>query len=159
MTTSTDWDGLVFGGKNAKKYKNWRCWRTFLAFSKIACNFIILVHRLSLCFYFVRVYKSPTISNRLQSLRYYKRQIISKTKSVTEHFEGAVYGRTELNHHADTTVSEVNCIIFKYTDRSCMVSPYYDQKYEPIHNVSIVTAATGYTSKMRGIIFWYSMNH
>ena len=47
----------------------------------------------------------------------------------------------------DTKVAGDNCIILKYTDRSCTVSPYYDQEYETIHNITIVTAATGYTLK------------
>ena len=120
---------------------------------------MILVHRLSLCFSFVCVYKSPTIINRLQSLRSYNWQSILKTSSVPEQFEGAVYGRTELNQYVYITVAGGNCIILKYTDRYFTVAPYDDQEYEPIHNFPIVTAATGYTSKMRGIIFWYSMNH
>ena len=106
---------------------------------------MILVHRLSLCFAFVRLYKSPNISNRFQYLRYFNCRSISKTKSVTERFKGAVYGRTELNQYVDTTNAGFNCIILKYTYRSCTVSPYDDQEYEPIHNVPIITAVTGYT--------------
>ena len=120
---------------------------------------MILVHRLYLFFDFVRVYKYPTIPNRLQYLRSSNRRSIYKTKSVPEQSEGKFYGRTELDHHAYTTVAGGNGIILKYTDVSCTVSPYGDQEYEPIHNVLIVTAATGYTSKMVGGIFWYSMKH
>ena len=119
---------------------------------------MILVYCLSLCF-FVRLYKYPSIPNRLQSLRSYNWQSISNTNSVPQKFKGAVYGRTELNQHADTKVSGGNCIILLYTDRTCMVSPYDYQEYEPIHNVPIVTVATAYTSKMGGVIFWYSMKH
>ena len=75
----------------------------------------------------MRVYKSPTIPNRLKFLMFSNWSRISKTRSVLEHFEGTVYGRPELDQHGDTTVAGGNCIIFKYTDRSCMVSPYDDQ--------------------------------
>ena len=147
LATIIDWAGLAFSGKSAKNHKKWKFWRTFRAFIKIACNSIILVHRLSLCLDGVRVYESPTIPNRLQAIKSFNRWIISKTKSVPEQFDRKVYGRTELGQHADTIVVRGNCIILKYTDRSCMVSPYDTQEYEPIHNFPIVAVATGYTSK------------
>ena len=38
-----------------------------------------------------------------------------------------------------------NCVILPYTDRSCDVGPFSD-KYTPMKDVPIVSAATGYTS-------------
>ena len=95
------------------------------------------------------MYKSPTIPNRLQYISYSNQRRISNTKSVPEQFDWTVYGRTEIDQHVDTTVERGNCIIFKYTDRSCTVSPYDDQEYETLHNVPIVTAVTGYNLKNR----------
>ena len=127
VTTSTYQSELAFGVKNANKHKKRSCWRTFRAFSNITCNFMILVHRLYLCFAFVHVYKSPNIPNRLKSIRSSNQQNIYKTKSVPEHFKETVYGKTELDQHADTTVAGGNFIILKYTDIYCTVSPYDDQ--------------------------------
>ena len=55
------------------------------------------------------------------------------------------HGRTELDSHANTTVAGKNCVILRYTDRSCDVAPFYD-KYTPMKDVPIVSSATGYTS-------------
>ena len=38
-----------------------------------------------------------------------------------------------------------NCIVTKYTGKTCEVSPYSDE-YEPVKNVPVVQAATGFTS-------------
>ena len=51
----------------------------------------------------------------------------------------------EADTHADTCVAGRNCVPLHYTERTCDVQPYSDQ-YQPISNVPIVTAATGYTS-------------
>ena len=124
-------------------------WRTFRAFSRIACNFIILVHCLYLCFDFVCVHKYPTITNWLQYIRSYNWRSISKTKSVPYQFKETVYSRAEIDQHADNILGGNNSIILKYTDRSYTVSKYDDQEYEPIHNITIFTAAAGYTFKNR----------
>ena len=50
-----------------------------------------------------------------------------------------------MDSHADKTVVGRNCAIIKYTDRSCDVSLFSD-KYNPMKDVPIVSAATGYTS-------------
>ena len=60
-----------------------------------------------------------------------------------------MYGRTELDTHADSIVAGSNCCIMHYTNRECDVSPYRDD-YEPIKNVPIVQAATEFTSKYTG---------
>ena len=56
-----------------------------------------------------------------------------------------IYGRSELDSHADTIVAGENCIVMQYTSRSCEVMPYSDE-YEPLKDVPVVQAATGYTS-------------
>ena len=58
---------------------------------------------------------------------------------------GQINGRCELDSHADTSVAGRNCVPLSYTDRSCDVAPYTDT-YTPIQDVSIIHAATGYTS-------------
>ena len=61
-----------------------------------------------------------------------------------------VYGRMELDSHADTIVLGNNAIIMHYTTRECDVAPYADT-YEPIRNVPIVTGATAVTSAATGM--------
>ena len=64
-----------------------------------------------------------------------------------EKFENSGFvSRLEADSHADTTVAGRNCVAIGFTERSCAVRPYTD-KYEPIPDVPIVTAATGFTSK------------
>ena len=55
------------------------------------------------------------------------------------------HGRSELDSHANTTVAGKNCVILRYTDRSCDIAPFSD-KYKPMKYVPIVSAATGYMS-------------
>jgi hypothetical protein len=52
---------------------------------------------------------------------------------------------TEGGSHADTLVAGKNCVPLHYTERLCDVQPYSDN-YEPVKNVPIITAVTGYTS-------------
>jgi hypothetical protein len=51
----------------------------------------------------------------------------------------------EVDSHADTFVAGKNCVPLNYTARTCDVQPYSDD-YDPVKNVPIITAATGYTS-------------
>jgi len=60
-----------------------------------------------------------------------------------------VFGRSELDSHADTTALGRNSIILSYTGRECEVSPYADS-YDSIKKVPIVQGATGYTSPISG---------
>ena len=62
--------------------------------------------------------------------------------------EPAVHGICEMYSHADNTLAEKNCAILRYTYRSCDVAPFSD-KYTPMKDVRIVSAATGYTSANR----------
>ena len=72
---------------------------------------------------------------------------ISQTQRVvsTNKEDTPFHGRSELDSHADTTVAGKNCVILRYTDRSCDVAPF-SNKYMPMKDVPIVSAAIGYTS-------------
>ena len=72
---------------------------------------------------------------------------ISQTQRVvnTNKEDTSFHGRSKLDIHADTTVAGKNCIILRYTDRSCGVAPFSD-KYTQMKDVPIVSEATGYTS-------------
>ena len=60
--------------------------------------------------------------------------------------QGAVYsGRTELDSHADTIVAGKNYTVMHYTEISCDAAPFSDT-YDPMTNIPIITAATGFTS-------------
>jgi hypothetical protein len=79
-----------------------------------------------------------------------RKSYIHKTTSrVRNDSSNAVYGRMELDSHADTIVLGSNAIILQYTNRECDVAPYSDS-YEPICNVPIVTGATAVTSSETG---------
>ena len=75
----------------------------------------------------------------IQSIRHHSNNptIINETNKI--------YGRSELDSHADTIVAGKNCIVLKYTAKTCEVSPY-SEEYEPVKNVPVVQAATGYTT-------------
>lgn len=60
-----------------------------------------------------------------------------------------VFGRMELDSHADTIVLGRNAIVLQYTNRVCDVAPYADS-YEPITDVPIVRGATAVTSQTTG---------
>ncbi len=77
----------------------------------------------------------------------------SSTKKINKHHQvpqtQAIFGRMEMDSHADTIVLGSNAIILQYTSRECDVAPYSDS-YAPICNVPIVTGATAVTSSMTG---------
>ena len=58
-------------------------------------------------------------------------------------------GNCELDSHADSIVAGSNCIILNYTGKECDVAPYQDN-YDTIKNVPIVTAATAWQSPHTG---------
>ncbi len=60
-----------------------------------------------------------------------------------------IFGRMELDSHADTIVLGRNAIVLQYTNRVCDVAPYADS-YEPITDVPIVRGATAVTSQATG---------
>ena len=86
-----------------------------------------------------------------------KINLMRKVKTVHKRNTTTVYGKCELDSHADTTVVGNNCIISHYTGKQCDVSPYRDD-YESIRDVPIVTAATAWQSKSTGETFILIIN-
>ena len=73
------------------------------------------------------------------------RRTISSAQNTQNTSSELVYGRSELDNHANTTVAGRNCIPIWHTERSCDVAPFSDT-YQPMKDVAIVLAATGFTS-------------
>ena len=73
------------------------------------------------------------------------RRTISSARNTQNTSNESVYGRSELDSHADTTVAGRNCTPIWHTERSCDVAPFSDT-YQPMKDVAIVSAATGFTS-------------
>ena len=53
--------------------------------------------------------------------------------------------RYKLDSHENATIAGKNCAIIKYTDWSCDVA-FFSEKYTPMKDIPIVSAATGFTS-------------
>jgi hypothetical protein len=90
--------------------------------------------------------RSPPYYRRISQFRtvaYHVSQLRISSQTVSESV--GFVGTTEADSHADTFVAGKNCVPLNYTDRTCDVQPYSDD-YQPMTNVPIVTAATGYTS-------------
>ena len=90
--------------------------------------------------------------------RVHKRQVaahVSSTRrSTTRNVsrvtnDHTIYNQMELDSHADTAVLGRNCVILAFTGRECDVSPYNDT-YQSIKGVPIVTGATAYTCQTTG---------
>ncbi len=71
---------------------------------------------------------------------------ISSIRRNEDYANAGYVSKLEADSHADTAVAGKNCVAMNFTDRSCSVQPY-SEDYEPVADVPIVTAATGYTSK------------
>ena len=54
-------------------------------------------------------------------------------------------GRVEIDSHADTFLAGRNCTVLNFSERICDVMPYSDT-YQPMVDIPIVQAATGYTA-------------
>jgi len=63
------------------------------------------------------------------------RRTISLARNTQNTSSESVYGRSELDSHADTTVTGPNCIPIWHTERSCDVAPFSDT-YQPILDIS-----------------------
>ena len=87
--------------------------------------------------------KKLKVSAITSGMRHCKQMKVESLK--TDNDEDIFVGRTEMDSHADTIVAGRNTLLLAYTDRVCEVSPYSDE-YEPMKDVPIVKAATGYTS-------------
>ena len=81
----------------------------------------------------------PGIYQFRSSLRY-----ISTVSASTTTNDVGCSAQTQMDSHADTIVAGKNFVVTNHTDQSCDVSPYTDA-YEPMKNIRIVQAATGYT--------------
>ena len=71
-------------------------------------------------------------------------RIISAVKDPSSS-DKVVYGRRELDSHADTTVTGANFCKLQYTGKQCDVSPYSDD-YKAIKGATPVHAATTWQS-------------
>ena len=79
-----------------------------------------------------------------------KRQSIHKVgRRIQRVATAPIFGRMELDSHADTIVLGRNAIVLQYTNRVCDVAPYADS-YKPITDVPIVRGATAVTSQATG---------
>ena len=74
---------------------------------------------------------------------------IAATSTKISRKVAPIYGRCELDSHADTIVAGSNCVVLNYTGNVCDVSPYRDD-YSPVSNVPVVTAATAWQSPHTG---------
>ena len=72
-------------------------------------------------------------------------QSISATSRKPDHKSKGLHGQSELDSHIDTTVAGRNCTVFHHKEISCYVAPFSDT-YEPMKDVYIVLAVTGFTS-------------
>ena len=90
----------------------------------------------------IKIGQLKTGSRRVSKVR------MTSNKNSTD----KIYGRCELDTHADTTVAGSNCVVLQYTGKECDVTPYSDS-YEPMQNIPIVHAATGWQSPVSGQIY------
>ena len=81
---------------------------------------------------------------------------IAKTKTTRTEYQHrpqpTLYGRIELDTHADTTVLGSNCVILSYTGKECEVSPYSSQ-YEAVRDILVVMGATVWTNVTDGTAY------
>jgi hypothetical protein len=77
------------------------------------------------------------------------RRIAKTTRHQSNDQNNVIYGKLEMDNHADTHALGNNCTVLSWTGRTCNVSPFSNY-YHPITNVEIVTAATAYDDPMTG---------
>ena len=103
----------------------------------------VLKNAFSNCYYYIYTYEQPRLLRLAPIQMSNRRDVIHSTRIQDQ---GDSYsGRTELDSHADTTVAGRNCTVMHYIESSCDVAPFSDT-YEPMTNIPIITAATGFTS-------------
>ena len=131
--------GRQFGGCSEEIYvkKKWWCWCVWMIMT-------VLKKAFSNCYYYIYKYEQP----RLRWLAPIETSNLRDVKHFTRiQYQGDSYSvRMELDSHTDTTVTSRNCTVIHYTERSCDVAPFSDT-YEPMTNIPIITAATGFTYK------------
>ena len=94
-------------------------------------------------YYYIYTYEQPRLRRLAPIQTSNRRDVIHSTR--TQDQEDSYSGRTEIDLHADTTMAGRNCTVVNYTERSCDVAPFFDT-YEPMKNIPIITAATGFKS-------------
>ena len=133
--------GDSFGGRSKKEQEKniWGVWKA----TKCIVWVVDKLNKLVTTFHALIVYEKP---KRILSDITMSEIRISQTQRVvnTNKEDTPFHGRSELDSHADTTVAGKNCVILRYTYRSCVVAPFSD-KCTPMKDVPIVSAATGYT--------------
>ena len=77
---------------------------------------------------------------------------VASTKSNKVPVTLGIYGKCEMDSHADTGVAGSNYVILQYTGKVCDVSPYRDD-YDIEKDVTIVHAATAWQSKETGQVY------
>ena len=105
---------------------------------------------------FIPNLKRQTTIN-ISSFRSFDRRVISSIQSPPTNPNKTVYGRMELDSHADTIVAGSNCCVLHYMGRVCDVSPYIAD-YEPVKGVPIVCAATAWQSPNTGQVYILGFN-
>ena len=103
----------------------------------------VLKKAFSNCYYYIYMYEQPILRPLAPIQTSNRRDVIHSTRIQDQGDSYSV--RTELDLHADTIVAGRNCTVMHYTERSCDVAPFSDT-YEPMKNIPIITAATGFTS-------------
>jgi hypothetical protein len=77
------------------------------------------------------------------------RTIAKSAKYDLNTSNSGIYGKIEMDNHADTHALGRNCTVLNWTGRTCSVSPFSD-RYHPITNVEVVTAATAFDDPLSG---------
>ena len=141
-TGATKRSGYAFGGRFEKaNHKNhWILWYMFWIIVWAVCNkldyFLTCIYpnmyeNTSTC----RISDISTSARIISQIKW----MISKSNSYPFH------GRCKVDSRVDTTVTGKNYVVLKYTDLSFDVAPFSD-KYTPMKDVPIVSAATVYIS-------------
>ena len=74
-----------------------------------------------------------------------ERKISSTKRTISKIVGETFHRRCKIDSHIDTTAAGKKYTIIKYTDRSRDVAPF-SEKYTPMKDIPIVSAATGFTS-------------
>ena len=100
--------------------------------------------------YYLTRHETTTSILNISPLTTSSRRISSSKTFVS--VKSITNAKCELDSHADTTVADANRIILSYNGIEYDVTSYCDD-YEPIKNISLVTAATVWQSKSTGETF------
>ena len=130
--------GRQFGvrSENIDSKKKWWCWCVWTITT-------VLQKAFSNCYYYIYTYEQPILFQLAPIQTSNHRDVTHYTRIQDQ---GDLYsGKTYLDSHADTTMAGRNCTVMHDEERSCDVAPF-SNRYNPMTNISIITAATGFTS-------------